>query len=152
MPRKLISSAPIANTWRELCENPEKTFVYDKKKLRKRTRVVADISQMLYRVIRDRNIALYPFDLDIGTGLTLENLVNRLSWVRNGEFMPEEQKKLYKLSIFYIMLFLCAEVGLDSKPIKLFWERVGVRKILGRIIYALEKWEVLFGAHLLKWL
>ena len=98
---------------------------------------------MLRGILRNEDVVLSPDDEKAGAEVTLESLINNLSFVRAGEHVSEEQRRLYKLSVFYIMFVLCAEVGLNNEVIKKFWAQVGIERTVDRILYAVQKWETL---------
>jgi hypothetical protein len=141
--RKLQSSSPLAKTWRDLCAIPVKTFIYDKEDLKRRTKILARVSKDLHRLTKNADVLLSPYGTDIETAITLEGIVNNLPRGKSGEFIDIEKKKLYKISIFYLMFVLCAEGGLDPVPIKGFWRALGIQKTRERIKYALENLETL---------
>ena len=139
--RTLVSKSTIAGVWRDLCSDPNRTIVYDKQEWKQRARVITPILRALHRVIRNENIVLTPYDETLGPDITLESLLNQSALPTHRKTGPE--KKLYKLSIFYILFVLCAEVGFENQTIKAWWRQIGVDKTLDRIMFILREYEAL---------
>lgn len=143
MPRQMASRSQIAITWKDLCKNKAKVFSYDKDELKNRIQLISSFTKLLHKVVRGEKVCLLPKAETDGIDITLEGFVNRLSFVKNGEIVSGFEKKLYKLSIFYIMFVLCSEIGLQNDPIKEFWKAVGIKRTIDRIHYTFSKYEVL---------
>jgi hypothetical protein len=141
--RKLQSNCQLAKTWQDLCAIAVKTFIYDKKDLRRRAKILARVNKDLHRLIKNTDVLLSPYTDDVRTDISLEGIVNKLPLVKSDKLMDIETKKHYKISIFYLMLVLCAEAGLDPVPIKVFWGGLGIQKTHHRIKYALENLQTL---------
>ena len=78
-----------------------------------------------------------------GRELLHEKLVNRLTFIRVGEELTDYNRRLYKISIFYILFLLCAGVGPHPEAIDAF---CAARKMLGtaeRLKYLLSEHETL---------
>lgn len=142
-PRELISKSNIADIWREICKIKEKTLIYDQDELNKRIKLLTPFSKMLRKILQGEDVVLSPESEIAGADATFGNLINQLSFVRKGEYVSDESRRLYKLSIFYLMLILCAEVGLDNEIIQKFWLNFGVDRTIDRIFYSIKRWETL---------
>jgi hypothetical protein len=140
-PRNLISNSNIANIWREISEIKEKTLIYDQDELSKRIKLFIPFSKMLRKIIKNEDVIISPKNKIAGVDVTLNNLIEQLSFVKEGEYVSAENRRLYKLSIFYLMLILCAEVGLNNEAIQNFWVNFGVDRTLDRILFAIKRWE-----------
>jgi hypothetical protein len=141
-PYDLVSQSNIANTWRHLVDNPEKTFVYDKQELRRRINLLKPLNKMLHQIVSGKDILLIVEDLKSGTHATLESVLNRLQFLK-GETPTVDQRNIYKISIFYLMFILCAEVGLENIFIQQFWEEIGIEGTKERILFSLSHFEPL---------
>jgi hypothetical protein len=137
------SNCDLAETWRNICQDKRKTFVFDHEDLRERFRMIAPITRDLHKLSRNRSTAIDRLSAQSHMDLSLENLVANLSWIRDGGLPSEKDRKVYKIAIFYVMFFLCAEVGVDPGPIRQFWKQVGVSNVLDRIHYVLSELEVI---------
>lgn len=139
----LTSSSQLADTWREVCADTRKTLLVDGDELRRRFNMVATITRDLHHLTRHREIALDRYASHIGWDVSLEGMVNNLSWIRNGDSPTPFERRLYKLSVFYILFLLCAEIGVDPEPVKKFWNDVGLQETVDRARYILANYEVL---------
>lgn len=141
--RELVSEAPLATTWREICMDRRRTLGFDHHELRRRMRLIAPITRDLHRITRDRSISLDRYGAHVGMDLSLDSVVQNLSWVRGGEELSPLDRKLYKISSFYMALILCAEVGVNPEPVQQFWREIGIDDTWQRFFYALDHFEVL---------
>ena len=141
-PRPLISKSQIAATWRDLVDVPQKTFIYDKGELKSRVALLKPFSKMIHQIMKGNDVPLMPSDLKSGIHATLEETLNALKFVKEKEY-DAEQRKLFKIAIFYMMLILCAEVGFENHFLRAFWNKIGINNTKLRISYALEHFEPL---------
>lgn len=140
-PRPLISTSSLAAVWRDLCEIPEKTFVFSKEAQRKRALGIAGLTKDLHRVTRDRPIALSQYGSDIGIDLTLSQLARTLRPPSPDPDTSEEHLVIRKLGIFYTLLVLCAGLGPDPETIERWWRSKGISGVLDRLFYLLRYHE-----------
>lgn len=141
--RELKSASDLGATWTHICRDDMQTLVVDQRDLRRRFEMLVLITRDLHRITRSRELSLERYADDAGMSVSLESAVNALSWVRAGEPVTEDQRKLYKISIFYILLMLCAEVGVDSETTRAFWKRAGIESTLHRFRYLLTHYETI---------
>lgn len=139
----LESSSDLGGTWNSICQNDSDTLNVDHDELRARFKLLVPIIRDLHRITRSRQLLLEPYAADGRMDATLENVVNSLSWVREGESVSAEQWKVYKIAVFFILFMLCAEVGVDSATTRSFWARVGLHGTLERFWYLLSNYETL---------
>ncbi len=81
--RPLISESSLAKTWNDLCDTPQKTFIYDKENLKKKNKIIVDINKTLHVITKSRDIITNLEDPIIGFDISLERMVNNLSWVED---------------------------------------------------------------------
>lgn len=140
-PRPLISASSLAAVWRDLCDTPEKTFVFSKESQRKRALWIAGLTKDLHRVTRNRPIALSRYGSDISIDLTLSHLARSLRPPSSDPEELEEQLVVRKLGIFYTLLVLCAGLGPDPETIQKWWRPKGISGVLDRLFYLLKHHE-----------
>ncbi len=141
-PRELLSYTPIANTWRDLVDNPRKTFIYDINDLRNRFNILKPVNKLIHNIINDEDIPLLVNNEESSTNLSLESALNSLKFIKQNDYSNED-KKIFKIAIFYMMLILCAEVLLENTSIKNFWKEIGIKDTFGRMLYSLKHFEPL---------
>lgn len=139
----LESSSDLATTWKSVCHSDSDGLKVDHDELRARFKMLVPITRDLHRITRNRDLTLEPYALDAGMDATLESVVNGLSWVRGGEAVSAEQRKIYKIAVFFVLFMLCAEIGVDSTTTRRFWLRVGVHGIFDRFRYLLNHYETI---------
>lgn len=138
-PRELKSMSPIAEVWRELVENRNKTFIVDNDDLKRRVKIVQTHTKNIHELIKNGD-RLIVSDKDFaGLDLTLSYLVNELPFIKSGEPTSKEQLLAYRVSLYYIILVLCAEADFENEFIKLFWDELGIKSTIDRIFYVLEE-------------
>ena len=141
--RTLISEAAIAEIWRDLCKTPQKTFIYDRDDLKKKNKLIVDINNKLHKIIRNSDLTIDLGNDTLLHGVSLERMVNSLSWVKAGEHISQEDRKIYKLSIFYMLIMLCSEVGVDPLSTQKFWSKLGIDDTAERAYYLIKNYETL---------
>lgn len=141
-PRDLISKSNIANVWRDIVDIPDKTFIYDKQELKGRMALLKPLNKMLHEIISGNDVPIIVENLKTSTHASIELLMNNLKFLK-GEKATAEQIAIYKISIFYLMLILCAEIGFENVFIQKFWEQIGINKTEERIYYSLSHFEPL---------
>nr|VFJ63175.1 MAG: hypothetical protein BECKDK2373C_GA0170839_110411 [Candidatus Kentron sp. DK] len=142
-PRALISNSPFAVTWRDICLDTRKTFILDHEEIRRRTRMITSIVKDLHRLTRNRDIALNRYEPHVAWDISLAQVVTNLTWVKKGETPSDFELSLYKISAFYILFLLCAEIGVDPVPIRNFWAKIGIESTMERFRYILKYHETL---------
>ena len=123
----------IGHTWKDLCDDPRKTFVYDFDRLKERTKHLQKLSKQLdkitNRIVLDSNIKDEEYLIQQG--------INELyELIKDDIVLPDiPSQKTIKLSILFIMYILCVEFDMDQSPYTEFWEGVGTDAVLDRILY-----------------
>lgn len=141
--RPLISESSLAETWRDLCKTPQKTFIYDKEDLKKKNKIIVDANKTLHVITKSRDLITDLKDPTIGFDISLEGMVDNLSWVKEGEHVSAEGRKIYKLSIYFMLIMLCSEVGVDPDTTRRFWNKVGINGTAERVCYLMKHHETL---------
>jgi len=139
-PRKLISHTEIANIWRDLVDNPNKTFIYNINDIQQRFNTLKPINKLIHKIINNENIPLIDENTEQGFQITLESALNNLKFIKQNNY-SKENKKIFKIAIFYMMFILCAESVFENTVIQQFWKEIGIKSTFERIKYALYHFE-----------
>lgn len=137
--RELISNSAIADVWRDLVDNKNKTFVLDQDDLTQRIRFIQSFTKNIHQLIKKGDLIIGSDQSFVGTDVSLSNLVNELPFIKSGKPTTSEQIRAYKVSLYYILLILCAEFELENESIKSFWKGLGIDATLDRIFYVIKK-------------
>lgn len=140
--RVMSSKSTIAETWRDLVDIPDKTFIYDKEELKKKVNLLKPVNKMIHQIMNNENVPILQTDTTSEIHISLDNLLTRLTFYKDIEH-DKERKKIHKLAIFYMSFILCAEVGFENHFIQKFWKMLGIDSTEDRIYYALKNFEPL---------
>lgn len=142
-PRTLVSKTPMSDTWRDLVDDRRRTFSIDRDELKHRVDIKRGVSKEINKLIRNGDRLIDPNSSFAGADFSLSSLVRQLP-------IPDSKGKLSKIellslkvSLYYILLILCAEADLDNMPIKEFWEKKGIDSTLDRISYVVKELPLL---------
>jgi len=136
------ASCDIAKTWRNLVDDPNRTFIFDKEQISGLTKELRSINKLIDRVVRDKDVPLFGLGIESATLSSLEACVSKLSFIEKHK-VSDRTRKIYKVAIFYMLMILCAGIGLNRRIIDRFWETIGINCLNGRLMYALEHFEPL---------
>lgn len=134
----LLSNAPMAKVWKNLCKDRRRTFVFDPEQLRTKIQVISQFTRDIHKISRSRNILLAPHIPQVQTDITLEGLLNSLPWIADNHALSSKHRTIYKIALYYMVVLLCAEAGVDPAPLQRFWKAVGVSETAERATYLLE--------------
>lgn len=137
--RTLISNTPLAETWRSLVDNRNKTFIYDKDELKGRVKMIQGLGRDLHKILKNEEVCLGSDNPIANHDASISSLLEEVPFIKNGEKVSDEAKRAYKISIFYIMIILCAEGDVDNKSIKEYWSNIGIENTLERIHYVIHE-------------
>ena len=141
--RELISKSHLAVTWREMVDDRNRHFIYDKDELKQRMKLVQSLGKDLYKILQNEDVILSSSNTIGSHDATISSLVEEIPFIKQGEPTNEEQKRAYKLSLFYIMFLLCAEADLDNSIIGDYWKKLGINGTLERIRYVVKELPML---------
>jgi len=142
-PHPLISTIPIATTWREICDITAKTFIYDKEDHKQKTHLIARVIRDIYKITKGRSVAIAPYSRETGFDITLEQLVDRLEVTKATRHMEPGTRARIKISLFYMLVVMCLGGGVDGDSIRNFWRDRGIDGTLRRWHYLVKYHETL---------
>ena len=140
---RLVSRSNLAEVWRGVVDFPTKQINVDIDQLRGRVKHLKSFTKMIHEVINGKDSVIFPETRNGGFNCSLEQMLNGLKFIQNDAPYNEEQRKVFKLAILYLILLICCQVGPSSEITDVFWGDKGIHKTLCRIRYALENWEPL---------
>lgn len=132
------SKSDIQEGWKDLCKNSQLTFIYDLEQLRKRSVYLQDISKKLFRIINTIVFDLKIESFESSFQLFLNQTIDRIFQAR-----IVSDKRLFKLSLVFILYVICIGTDLDPAPINSFWKTVGISDTRKRFEYIIKEYEVL---------
>ncbi|MBF0240008.1 MAG: hypothetical protein HQM12_20085 [SAR324 cluster bacterium] len=138
-PRELKSHSAIADVWRDLVDNKNKTFVIDYNDLKHRIRFIQSFTKNIHQLIKKGDLILGSDESFVGYDVSLSNLVNDLPFIKSGKQATPEKRRAYKVSLYYILLILCAEAELENEVIQSFWKGLGIDSTLDRVFYVVKE-------------
>lgn len=137
--RELVSNTTMARKWKDLVDDRKDILAVDHQELTKRVKLMQAASRDIHKIIKKDDLLLESSESFAGTDLYLSHLVNELPFIKAGEPVTKEDRKLYKVSLYYILLILCAEADLDNKVINDFWLSKGINSTIDRIFYVVRE-------------
>ncbi|PCJ39669.1 MAG: hypothetical protein COA71_13590 [SAR86 cluster bacterium] len=141
--RELVSTSAIANTWRDLIDDRNKTFILDHDDLRGKIRHIQSITQDIDSIIKNEELPIASTLAFTGMDCSLSSLVNALPFVKEDGITDRRELLTYKVSLYYIMLILCAEAELENEVIKDFWSEKKIDSTIDRVHYVVENLSTL---------
>lgn len=137
--RELISYSQFAKVWRDLVDNRNKTFILDNNELKKRVKLVQKQTKDIHDLIKNRDILISSDETFTGLDISLNSLINELSFIKADKLISSDQLLVYKVALYYIMHILCAEADFDNEPIKSFWAHLNINSTIDRVFYVLKE-------------
>lgn len=131
------SKLSLNDTWKDICHDKRKTFVYDHATLKDRMKLLQKFSKQLDKIIHRVVLDITVSDDE----LSLQQFVNFFYRRVKDEIKHHDPDyhKVIKISILLIFYILCLEVDLDNTPQKKFWQRVGVNPSIDRLFYIMDR-------------
>lgn len=136
------SKLDLALTWEDICENRDKTFVFDESDLKLRSKMIRSLFKMASKEIEDISVIIPNEKEPTVFQRILSEKVRQLKRV-NYEDQSPERKVIIKLTVLLILLILCNEIELDNQPIKDFWAEKGINGTFERLDFVIEEMEIL---------
>lgn len=147
-PKSLKSTGAMSVVWQDLCECPDKTFRIDHDELRMRASAVQSIVRDLHRITREEKVNFVEYGVkdskDVLWDRTLEEAASKMPSMSCDMTITREERIITKIAIFYALILLCSEIGIDPVPIKAYWEKIGIHAIADRLFYLLQHHEACF--------
>ncbi|HEX7415068.1 MAG TPA: hypothetical protein VF411_13570 [Bacteroidia bacterium] len=136
------SKLAIANTWAEICDNTNKTFIYNKEEQKQKSKLIINTFKLASKQIGEVGLITPENKHQMQDQLWLESLLKNLRGINYNQ-IDSTHKKLFKISILLILFILCSEVDVDSIYTKLYWSKIGITKTKDRLNYLIKNHEAL---------
>ena len=136
--QKYISTSEIARVWRDLVDDKGRCFNVDHASLVYKQKLFQSTTKDIHKIINNGDVLIKSSDPTSGMDTTLSSLLAEIPFIKEGEFVSEEERVLYKVSLYYIIFILVSEGDWDNTPVKSYWKSLGVDKTCCRIRYVLD--------------
>jgi len=137
--KSIYTKLQIGETWKDICENNQKTLTFDTEVLKNKTKVVRDFFKRIDLAISDiSNESSSNNDLKLLADSVYSNLT-----ISQSENIDKDTERIYKLSIIFITTILCAGVEFDNSSIENYWLEKGINDTEQRVAYIFKNHEVL---------
>ena len=136
------SKLPLASTWKDICEERNKTFIFEEKRIKKMSKMIRSLFKTASKEIEDTGLII-PYEKEPTEIQKI--LTDKVRQIKRLNYYVEtpERKIIIKLSMLLILLILCNEVELDSQPIRAFWAKKGINGTFERLDYVVEEMDLL---------
>jgi hypothetical protein len=140
---RLKSNSAFGNIWRDVVDNPEKQIFIDIDELKAKAKAIKSFSKNLHKIINNDDVIILPNNENEHLEYSLESMLNELTFIKEDEPYSAQQRKCYKIAIYYLMVLVCCQAGPSPECSNVLWEKLGIHCTAGRITYALKNWETL---------
>lgn len=141
--RELISGSRFAEVWRELVDDTSREFQLDHKHILDSSRGIQDITKMVHAMVKHSADTTTSEKSVAELDSILSDYLKELPFVKEGRTLNKSQELTHKVSLYFILTFLCSEIFLENEPIKQFWEKLGLENILCRLTYVVNELPIL---------
>ena len=125
----------IGNTWKKIHGDIEKTIPIDIESLKERTKPVRDMSKSLKSILDEmtnKDNDNYHDDTFHKAMLRAIKNLNRRNPIN------KEDETIIKLSLVYVLFFLCIGLELDNTPIRMYWQDKEIEDPFERLDWLIE--------------
>lgn len=144
---RIYTDLEIGDVWRRMSHDNTVTFMYDKKKLRDKTKILWKISNNLpsilkYPAITPKDILMEHIAHIVFT--SYDCLLND-GFLPKSEGMKYDHEILYKLFVLFILVLFILRLDIDCDVIEQFWNDIGIdySDPIRRLIFVFEKYPEL---------
>lgn len=135
----VITKQDLGRIWTDICEIHDKTLILDYTQLRANTEIVRKFFRRIDRIcaeIIDEKASNYELKQGV------DEIYLNLNFIE-GKELSEDQQRIYKLSILFILAILVIGITLDNGVVEEFWEEKGISSSEGRVHFLFTNYEVL---------
>ncbi|MEQ9345883.1 MAG: hypothetical protein RIG26_05515 [Thalassospira sp.] len=137
--RPLHSHSEIAKVWIDLVSNSKKTFKIDHNELRSRAKFIQGHIRSIHQITKNSDSIITLADKNTSTEISLSHLIRAAEGVENIETMHPNKIKFYKISMYFMLVFLCGEADIENQSIKDFWTKAGIDSTTERVHFAVKE-------------
>jgi len=136
----LASNGGFSAAWRDICQVKEKTLIYDRPLIAKKTNALREIARLVSEFVKFGAIDISAKPGIAGLQVSVQQVLTRFNVIP-----PELQEipdavRHFRLVAFFIILVLCAGASIEGQIIEAFWGKKSINRIDQRI-------EFVFGTH-----
>jgi hypothetical protein len=129
---ELASKGPIAQEWRAICDDKRKTMGFSADTSQHLTHSMKKIPKIIFNFAKTGKVDFTSISTEAET-LSIEQLMKQFSLVHDDHKNDSDYLEHTKLVTLFILMFMCAGLGIDSQTIDDFWEQKGVHSMMDRI-------------------
>jgi len=142
IPYDIHTELKIGEIWEEICLNKNKSIHVDEKYLHSKAEILRKLSKNLYNIINRLTL-----DITIKDEIFYnQEMINFNFNLLNEEYGPfdEIDKKIVKISILFVNYIFCIGVDLDPEPYIKFWDNLGIKSPLDRVLFLFKNYKNIF--------
>lgn len=136
----LCRDSTISRIWSNMCKDEFVTIEVNFEEFRENTKLVWKISKLIGRIVLKKEIT--EDDLSAETsicnlGIAMFEQFKEICVARGIKL--EASDIIYQVACIFAVMILIVEIDISSKPIKLYWESVGIIDDCEKVAYIVEK-------------
>lgn len=135
---EISSELPIARTWKEVCQDHRRTFVYDINELSRQGKFMRGYFRDLGRIVGRAATRKPTADDNLGLLTTLDSLIGCQNKNSSMKCRYGKRRDIWRLSALIISFMLCSEADMDPTPARHFWSRHKLSDIESRMRFLFE--------------
>ena len=138
---RLKSQTKIAQEWKHVVKNPDRTLYVDEPAIKKRQKALKQYCRIIHTAIRDIDEISVSFEEKEAMKLLIDSCYNNLRIHQSGDMVSDEHKNIYKLAVIYLITVICYQLGPCPEVTEKLWDSLGISSDEERVLYALTNWE-----------
>ncbi len=134
----LSSNGAFSAAWRDICQNKEKTLIYDQPLIAQKTKVLREIARQVNDFVKFGAIDIAAKPGIAGLQVSVQQVLNRFNLIPPELQEVPEAVRHFRLVALFIILVLCTGASIEGQIIETFWSKRSINRIDKRI-------EFIFG-------
>jgi hypothetical protein len=127
------SRLSMAQTWKEVCQDLDRTFVYDSDELSRRGKYMRERFRELGRVV-GRAVAGKPITGDhLSLLSSLDDMIGCECRDSSLKCRYGKRRDIWRLSALMVFFMMCSEADIDPTPVQRFWSKHALDDFEGRM-------------------
>jgi hypothetical protein len=139
---KFHSKSSLSTTWTDICDNPAKTFVFEKDNLDKMSKSIRAGFSEANKMIEDLGITGLTLNEKQQSQHSLEQLLKAMKTIKYEE-MTDRNRRQFKISLILILIILCYGIGFADNAVESFWAKLKVSDTTDRFHFIITHHESL---------
>jgi hypothetical protein len=147
--RSLESQCDIAEIWRDLYDNKDKTFLVDRDEVSKDYRFWVELSRHLRKIAKSEYRSLTSTSSSGMAAVDLDSLIDTWPSITDQPPIGPQTRAELRASLFLVVAILCLGLDTHRPAIEQYWRAIGIEGTANRIEYvSLELSDLLFRGPL----